>query len=379
MSRPEGVHAGNWRKAPFSPWAFHHVDEVLRTEAVAAGPAVPWVQRPASLEAFRLALPDGTVLGLERFLQLTHTDALLIARDGELVYERYLNGNGPDRRHTLMSSSKALLGLMGSLLAHRGSVQLDTPATEYLPDLADSGYAGATLRQLLDMRSGVRLDAERQSAYEAAVHCDPTMPAAPGLHALLAGVSAAPHAHGGVFDYVSANSDLAAWVLERAAGRPFAALASDLLWQPAGAQDPARLIVDGHGAAWAAGGWCTTARDLARVGHWLLNQQGSLLDDLLHGGDPAAWRDGAWGQAFAGVSREMSYRAGWFAVHREPEYLFAMGVHGQNLFVDPASGVIIVKFSSQPERVDGKLLGWTHLAVRSLFRLLGAPARTVSG
>ena len=379
MSRPEGVHAGNWRTAPFSPWAFHHVDELLRTQAVPAGSGLPWVHQPASLEAFHLDLPDGTALGLERFLALTHTDALLIARDGALVCERYRNGHGADRRHALMSTSKALLGLVGSLLARRGDVRLDTPVAAYLPELAHTGYAGATLRNLLDMRAGVRLDARQQGAYEAAIHRDRTAPAAPGLHALLAAVPASTLEHGGGFDYLSAHSDVAAWAMERATGQPFAALASELLWRASGAQEQARLIVDGQGAAWAAGGWCTTARDLARVGHWLLHREPGLLDDLLHGGDPAAWRDGAWAQAFAGISRDMRYRAGWFAVHEEPGYLFAMGVHGQNLFIDPATGVVIVKLSSQPERVDGKLLGWTHQAARSLFRLVGAQARTVPG
>ena len=125
-----------------------------------------------------------------------------------------------------------------------------------------------------------------------------------------------------------------------------------------GAEHPAALVTDRDGLAWCAGGMTVTTRDFARVGALLLD--GGRRDE--------AWRSGEWRQSFSIISADMSYRAGWYAVHAEPKLLLAMGVHGQNLFIDFEHRAVIAKLSSQAQRIDAGAIWLTHAALPALIR-----------
>ena len=94
----------------------------------------------------------------------------------------------------------------------------------------------------------------------------------------------------------------------------------------------------------------------------------SLIADIAGNGDREAWRHGEFAPAFAG--RQMSYRNGWYVFHHAPELMFAMGIHGQNLFVDRVNELVIAKVSSQSVPIDYALSALTYRAVAELVRLL---------
>ena len=98
------------------------------------------------------------------------------------------------------------------------------------------------------------------------------------------------------------------------------------------------------------------------------------LAEIARGGDRDAWATGEWGQAFAAISPTLSYRSGWYVTGDAHGMLFAMGVYGQNLFVDPADQLVIAKLSSQAEPVDYRAIGLTHLFVAQLRRHFSAVA-----
>jgi CubicO group peptidase (beta-lactamase class C family) len=139
-----------------------------------------------------------------------------------------------------------------------------------------------------------------------------------------------------------------------------------------------------HRSHWTAGGLprctsgiCATARDLARIGQ-LMVQGGrradqpiipsDWIDDISSNGDRRAWADGEWAKLL--TYRSMSYRSGWYVVGDEPKMLFAMGIHGQNLFVDPANRLVIAKLSSQGSPIDLPAWMLTHQAVAEIRRCL---------
>jgi hypothetical protein len=176
-------------------------------------------------------------------------------------------------------------------------------------------------------------------------------------------------AHGGRFHYVSPNTDLLGWVIERAAGTRYADLMSELLWRPMGAGHSAYITVDRLGAPRCAGGVCTTARDLARVGQ-LLVEGGrrivpeSWIDDIAANGDPQAWAAGSFAAYYPGAA--MHYRDKWYVLRGAAPLLFGMGVHGQNLYVDRALQLVVAKFSSQAQPIDEQRIALTTRAVTSL-------------
>ena len=381
----DGDHAdlSNWRTSPQSRWAFHHVDVLIKTAPVrrGAGEAMPLPRSSKSLDGFALRLPRGGGLDLDAFLNATATDAMVVLLDGEVVHESYAHGMQASSLHILMSATKAVVGLTAALLASAERLDLDAPVTRHVPEVAGGPYAKATLRDLLDMRVAITFNVAQQRAYDQATGWDPTPTGVPGpgLHAFFTGLKGAPAAGGGPFRYVSANTDLLGWAVERATGRAFPDHLGELLWAPLGAEHDAALTLDWDGAPRCAGGLCASARDFARLGQLLVDSgrrdgtevvPAAVIEDITRNGDQEGWASGEWGAAFAPISPSMSYRDGWYAVHREPTTLFAMGIHGQNLFVDPAHRLVVAKFSSWNEATDHRALPLTHMAVGEMRRQL---------
>lgn len=359
----------NWRTRPHSTWAFQHVRDLIPVADIANDPA-----RAAPFPT------DIAALDLAEFQQLTRTDALVVMHKGCVVHESYDAGMAAHTPHILMSATKSVVGLVAGVLHGAGLLDVDAHVSDIVPELARTAFQGATVRQLLDMRTGVLMDAQAAEAYRAATGWDP-VPAgeAPSDLRTFFETSTATHApHGGPFKYTSANTDLLGLVMERVAGQPFATLASERLWAPMGAEDPAYITVDAKGAARCTGGLCATARDLARVG-WLVLQQGRAadgravvpagwIDDIWHGGDAEAWNQGEFAAGFAGM--RMRYRSGWYVVDDAPGMLFAMGIHGQHLFVDPRNELVVAKLSSQNQPIDAIATARTLRAVGAIRRAL---------
>jgi len=390
---PSDANLSNWRTAPFNRWAFHNVRSIIPVTDIATAPdstlALP--ESPIALDAFALRLPNGSSLDLNSFLQATATDGIVVLHDGRIVFEFYDGGITRETPHILMSATKSIVGLITGILHHRGDLDVDAAVSNYVPEIAATAYRGATIRHLLDMRAGVVLDEGQQRAYSAACNWDPVAPGEEtlSLHAFFAHLAANPRDHGGPFSYVSANTDLLGWAIERATGQTFADLVSALLWKPMGAAEGACITVDRAGAPRCTGGLCATVRDFARVGQLVLakGQGGSgqvvptaWLDDIAGNGDPKAWSEGQWGESFATISRKMRYRSGWYVVDDEPQILFAMGIHGQNLFVDAAHRIVIAKVSSQNDPIDTRAIWLTHQAVAEFRRcvLAGGAGRATA-
>jgi CubicO group peptidase (beta-lactamase class C family) len=372
----------NWRTSPSNRWAFRKIDALLPVAEIAdGGDVAPLPDRRQELDQFGLATDKAGVLSLEDFLRATSTDGFVVLHHGELVYEFYDHGTTADTPHILMSASKSITGLIAGILQARGRLDSDALVSSYVPEIADTAYREATVRHLLDMRCGVVLDAGELRAYAVATNWEALAPGEQqfGLHTFFSELKAPYRSHGGPFSYVSANTDLLGWVIERATSERFAGLASELLWQPMGAEHAALMAVDCEGAPRCTGGFCTTTRDLARLGQ-LIVMNGSrngvnvippaLLADILTNGNRDAWKQGEFAASFGG--REMSYRSGWYVVHDEPRMLFAMGIHGQNLFLDRASQIVIAKVSSQGTPIDYAASGLTHRAVAEIRRCLAS-------
>jgi CubicO group peptidase (beta-lactamase class C family) len=376
---PNEVNLANWRNSPFSRRAFRSIRDILPVADVA--PSIhavsPLPLRSMSFEQFRLAGEGGVTLGLDDVLRATATDGIVILHDGRLVFEAYDHGLTPHGPHIIMSATKSIVGLVTGILQANGDLDVDAPIARYLPEMAATAYAGATIRHLLDMRTGIEFDERQLRAYAVATNWDPLRDGetTQGLGVFFQNLKSSHKPHGGAFKYVSANTDLLGWAIELATGRSFAALVSELLWKPMGAEDAGYITLDREGLPRCTGGLCTTVRDLARVG--LLMLMGgrcdgrqvipkSWLDDIAQNGDRSAWKQGEFASAFGG--RDMSYRSGWYVINDEPKTSFAMGIHGQNLFVDRAHRLVIAKLSSQHGPIDPGAVALTHRAVAEIRR-----------
>lgn len=373
------VTLANWRTAPYNRWAFHHVREIVASADIPNDPdsvsALP--KTPQDFDDFAL----GGVGSLTEFLTATDTDGIVILHNGHIVFESYAHGMDAFTPHILMSVSKSLLGLIAGILVGDGSLNPNALVTDYIPEIADTAYKGASVRNLLDMRAGVEFDENYLAtsgaiiAYRKAQNWNPLEPGEQpsDLRSFFASMTLSDGPHNGRFHYVSPNTDLLGWVIERASGKRYADLMADRLWRPMGAERSAYITVDRLGAPRCAGGVCTTVRDLARVGQLLL-QDGSRdgrqiiptnwIDDLISGGAPTAWNQGDFVELFRFAP--MRYRSKWYVQDGAEPLLFGFGVHGQNLFVDRTNQVVIAKVSSQAAPIDEERNDLTLRAVRAI-------------
>ena len=279
-ARESLVNLENWQKPPFNRWSFQHLREVIPTQRIARGV----MARPLDHADHSLVPDDVAVTRLEAgpstlgaVLADTWTDAVIVMHDGRVVLERYFGGMRADTPHLLMSISKSIVGCVAGNLAEQGRLDTDAPITRYVPEIAGSGYDGATVRHLLDMRTGVAFSEAYQNPDAEVRIIERHMGWRPdggsehvGMYAYLASLdSEGPH--GGPFVYRSADTDMLGWVCERAAGIRMVDLISSLIWGPMGAEYDAEITCDSLGTAVHDGGISATARDVARFGQLLLD------------------------------------------------------------------------------------------------------------
>lgn len=361
-SEPNRVSLANWRKAPYCHWAFHHVREIIPSADISNDPTDVWELKPDTM--------DTSSLGLDNAMVSTDCDAIVVLHKDKLVHESYRNGMTSRDPHILMSVSKSMLGLVAGTLIERGELAESDLITKHLPEIENTAYAGATVRDLLDMRAGILFDEDYLATegpivdYRFAANWNPVPKdrVAADLRSFMSLLTETDGPHGGRFHYVSPNTDLLAWVFERASGMRYAELVSERLWKPLGAEAPGYITVDRIGGARAAGGKCLLARDLARVGMMMANggqRDGKQvvpacwLEDIVQNGDPQAWKDGDFYNEMG--QRDIHYRSKWY-VNREAEPLiFGVGIHGQFLFVDPAKKLSVAWLASQGSPLDSPL------------------------
>jgi hypothetical protein len=359
----------NWRLPPFNRWAFHHVREIVPSAAIPRGGRKLRLDRVIEpVERLAFEAPGGGETTVERLMSDTCTDGFIVLRHGRIVFEAYEAGHDSQVPHIVFSVSKSLTALVAGILADRGVLDVEAPVTDYLPEAAGSAYGDCTVRHVLDMTVSVvfeenYLDATGAFArYREATAWNPVSdPAHPhDLRSFLLTLERGGRPHGEVVHYVSPNTDLLGWILERASGVRFADLMSSLLWQPMGAESDAYVTVDRLGAARAAAGICTSLRDLARVGEVMRCRgvangrqvvPGWWIDDILANGDRDAWARGD----MRGLMPNGSYRSKWYVTGNAHGAFFALGIHGQWIYVDPPSGVVIAKQSSLPDPLDDAL------------------------
>ena len=356
----------NWRTAPYSRWSFHHVDELVRVDPIAAPHEAAELKTGSNLDLGSVMLDDRQ--SVQDALDASHTDAFLVLHEGAIVAECYGQLMQASDRHIIFSVSKSVTGCLAGILVEEGLLDPDKPVMDYVAALKGSAWGDATVRDVLDMTVSIRfvedyLDPQGDvSRYRVAMDWNPPgdFPYEGGLHAFLPKLPKGDGPHGHRFHYVSPNSDVLGWVLEAASGKKIAELLSDKIWRKCGAEADGMITVDKMGGARTAGGICVRARDLARFGEMMRNEgrangkqivPARWIEDIRNNGDRGAWERGG----MADLYPTGSYRSQWYVPDTHSGALMAIGIHGQWIYVDPDNGLTVIKLSSQPLPEDGAM------------------------
>lgn len=385
--RPAGINGANWQFGPHNRWAYTHLRELLPTKDIPNDAALvtplPGLESAAS--DLDLAL-GGDNVTLSSAMDRLYVDGVLVVQDGRAVVERYAGTLTPVRTHLLWSVSKTITGLVAASVAADGLIDLDETVGSYVPALSASGWGGDTLRDVLDMKDASNWT-EDYDAPDSTVRrqdCADGLLAGEdcagipvtGNYVFLPQVGSDPERRGR-FAYKSGTTDVMAWVLEEATGKRFADLVSNRLWKPIGAERSAHITVDTGGFTLASGGMSATLRDMARVGLLMLNRGRVRGRQVI----PADWLDDVFeqpGDPDWPLARSSDvapyYRSFVWGTGDGKGTVYAAGVHGQFVFVAPATNTVIVLLSSWPN-ADGGAPGVGHHAAFELLRSIQRAVR----
>ena len=361
----------NWRTTPYSKWSFHHVREIVPSAEIKNNNQV--------IIPLRENIKTFVNLNISKIMDETETDAIVITKDNDILFEKYNNKMTKSSPHILFSVSKSILGLLVGSLVESKELKEDDLVIKYIPELDGTAYSDATIRDLLDMRVGVKFDEDYTAVsgpivnYRYAANWNPVPEGveAGDLRSFMSSLTERDGKHGGRFHYVSPNTDLMAWVCERATGVRYAELLSERLWTPIGAEYSGYITVDRIGAARAAGGVCFTARDLARVGLLIANNgyangkqiiSETWIDDIVNNGSDDAWKKREGMDEFGNMP--MHYRSFWYVQKDGDPLVHGLGIHGQYLFIDPKLNLSISWFSSDNEATGSNYISKVMNAVK---------------
>ena len=375
----------NWQTAPGNRWSYQHVREIIPSARIDRGdvPVTELPANPRGVDDITFATTSGAGEKVSAWLERTYTDGFLVLDRGGIAAERYFNGMTRRTPHLLQSVSKSMTGALAGALLGQGLLDAVGSLTDYVPELATTSFAGATVRHLLDMSCGTRFSEDYDDPdsdirrYESAAGWQPAGDA-DGLD-LFGYMLALPNVrpHGQVFEYRSILTDLLGIVLQRAADMRFADAMSLFLWGRLGAEHDAEITVDRRGNPMTDGGLSVTVRDLARFGQMIL-QHGCVDGRQVV---PATWvqdtleADEECRRAFAASDSAIRYPRGhyrnqWWVPDRERRVLLGAGIYGQTLYVDFDADLVIVKVSSLPVALDLDISADTLSACRAIAAAL---------
>lgn len=356
---------GGFYQFPKTRWSFAHYRELMPTARVARGSGpvsrLPLALR-ADLDAVRFTpLGRSRTMTWEQAYEAVYGDAVLILHKGRIVYERYDGVMAADQPHIAFSVTKSYFGTLAEILIAEGKIDETALVTRYIPELKDSGFGDATVRQVLDMTTGLSYSEDYTDPQADVVRFGVSvgiLPAPPGY----AGPRAAydylttikkQGGHGEGFIYKSVNTEVVGWIIARVTGkRPHEAL-SDRIWSKLGAEHDAHIVVDTAGYPFTAGGLNLTLRDMARFGETMRLNGRFNGQQIVPASVVAKIRAGASKSDFAKAGYTAlaggSYKSQWWVNHNSHGAFNARGIHGQTIYIDPTAEMVIVRFASNPQ------------------------------
>ena len=379
---------GSFRSFPQTRWAFANMRQFVQTSAVSRGDGtiseIPRAELAGIDDITFQPIGGSERVTWSQSLRANYTDGIVVLHKGRIAYQRYFGVLKPYGQHIAFSVTKSFVGTLAASLVAEGALNANATVTAYVPELQDSGFGDATVRQLLDMTTSIRFSEEytdpKSEVFEQSraggVLPRPADYQGPETFYEFLRTVRKESEHGVRFAYKTANSDVLAWVVRRVTGKPFGELLRERLWSRVGMEHDGYFSVDTAGTEFAGGGLNASLRDLARFGELMLRngcynaQQivpASVVDDIRRGGNR---------EHFAKAGYKMlpgwSYRNMWWVSHNAHGAYTARGIHGQAIYIDPTADMVVARFASHPMAANAHFDGTSLPAYHALALYLMA-------
>ena len=307
---------------------FSHMDSMFLTLPLSRGPG------PIS------PLPKGIDTALspaaEAWMQARAVTAIVALKDGAVVHEAYFLGTGPDDLRISWSMAKSVLSsLLGVVMAEGKIASLDDPVVKYVPLLQGSAYDGASIRNVLNMASGVKFNEDYLDFFSDINRMGRVLALGGSMDKFAAGLHERSDPPGTVWHYVSIDTHVIGMVIRGATGESVARLLQSRILDPMGLEADPYYVTDGLGEPFVLGGLNMRTRDYARIGQMVL-QGGAWQGRQIV---PADWIDAATtASAPGGEGYGFQW---WLPPDAPPGEVMAQGVYGQYIYINRALGVVI--------------------------------------
>lgn len=305
-------------------------------------------------------LGEKSPVTFEESLSKNYADGIIVLHKGKIVYEKYFAELDQEGTHAVMSVSKTFTGTLGASLVAEGILDENKLVQDYVPELKNSAFGDATVRQVLDMTTSLDYSEDYADpnadiwVFSAAGNPVPVPKDYKGptnYYEFLETVKKAGK-HGEAFGYKTINTDAMGWIISRATGKSIPELLSEKIWKPIGAHHDGYYQIDRSGIAFAGGGFNANLRDLAMFGEMIRNNgqfngkqvlKKEVIDDIRKGGKKSDF-------AKAGYTnlKNWSYRNMWWISNNKNGAFCARGVHGQTIYIDPTAEMVLVRLASHP-------------------------------
>ncbi|HJV18790.1 MAG TPA: amidohydrolase family protein [Sediminibacterium sp.] len=363
------VNKYNYMFPPYNRWSFQHMRYLNQTAPIKRG-NIP----VSKLEISKVNILDKNFTdnsythksyNLKNLLVQHYTDAFIVLHNGKIVTEYYANGMTPSTPHWIASMTKSVQSTVAEILINRGILD-DTKKVEfYIPELKGTMPGSATIREVLDMNVAIVPDGAMEGVkdpnsyfnrFGRAVGFLPN-DGSENVYQILPQIE--PYGvNGGKVRYASATAEISGWVISKVTNKPLEQVISEELWSKLGTSGDTYTIVDPALKMVSTGGINTTLRDYARFGMLIANRgkikgvqiiPKAVIQKIISAGDHPSWK----ASDFASMEPVIkSYRSYWYITENKNHGVFAWGIHGQHMYVDPTNNIVIVQMSSLPNQSE---------------------------
>lgn len=315
--------------------SFRNIPALSPTRVIEAGEyTLELPPAPADFSNFHYQVDDQEY-SLDQFMIHNDIAGLLVLKEGKNVFERYGLGNDEHSLWVSFSMAKSVVSMLTGAALKDGYIHsLDDKVTDYLPQMKGSSYDDVSLRNVLQMASGVEWNED---------YADPQSDVASSpsnlvelFHFLGNKERVAPP--GEKFNYNTGETNLAGAILRAAIGNNLATYLTYKIWQPFGMESDATWQTHGLGNG-ELGGCCinATLRDFGRLGLFAMN--GGVLADGTQV-FPENWMT----ESTTPSHGNKQYGYLWWL---EGDGIFrASGIYGQGIYINPANNLVVVALSA---------------------------------
>ena len=328
---------------------FLNMDKIFPTREIKAS------KNPKPLKRNTKTLPEtfffeGEEKNLQECLDYFWSDGMIVLHKNEMVYENYWLGNNENKRHISWSVAKSFISALVGIAYEEGLIDsLDDPVTKYLDDFKETGYDGVTIKDILQMSSGVLFN-EDYADYDSDINRFGRAVATGTSMRDFSKTLTREREPGTYMHYVSINTQVLGFLLQEVTNKSISQYLYNKIWNPLGMEDSAYFILDDVKDEFALGGLNATLRDYAKFGLLYL-QNGRWNDNQIISKQWIEDSHSTDGIHLVPGERETSsnpwgYGYQWWVPGFPDTDYTASGVYNQYIYIDPLSEIVIAKTSS---------------------------------